>query len=67
VLQKVPNNVSEFIFEPGSSSGFVRFPPEALISNIVKIVRDGGGQIVANEVTTGIGRTGKWFGYQQKK
>ena len=64
VLQKIPEDTSEFIFEPGSSSGFVRFPPKALISNIVKIVRNNGGKIVANEVTTGIGRTGKWFGYQ---
>jgi acetylornithine aminotransferase len=64
VLQKIPKDVSEFIFEPGSSSGFVRFPPKSLINNIVKIVRDNGGKIVANEVTTGIGRTGKWFGYQ---
>jgi acetylornithine aminotransferase len=64
VLQKIPKDVSEFIFEPGSSSGFVRFPPKALINNIVKIVRDNGGKIIANEVTTGIGRTGKWFGYQ---
>jgi 4-aminobutyrate aminotransferase-like enzyme len=64
VLQKIPKDVSEFIFEPGSSSGFVHFPPKALIRNIVKIVRDNGGKIVANEVTTGIGRTGKWFGYQ---
>ncbi len=60
----MPKDVSEFIFEPGSSSGFVRFPPKSLINNIVKIVRDNGGKIVANEVTTGIGRTGKWFGYQ---
>lgn len=64
VIQKIPKNISEFIFEPGSSSGFVRFPPKALINNIVKIVRDNGGKIVANEVTTGVGRTGKWFGYQ---
>ncbi|MBF0378621.1 MAG: aminotransferase class III-fold pyridoxal phosphate-dependent enzyme [Desulfamplus sp.] len=64
VLKKIPKNVSEFIFEPGSSSGFVRFPPKSLIKNIIKIVRDNGGKIVANEVTTGIGRTGKWFGYQ---
>jgi len=64
VLQKIPEDVSEFILEPGSSSGFVRFPPKALIGNIVKTVRDNGGKIVANEVTTGIGRTGKWFGYQ---
>ena len=62
-LQKIPNDVSEFIFEPGSSSGFVRFPPKSLIQNIVNVVRDHGGKIIANEVTTGIGRTGKWFGY----
>ncbi len=62
-LQKIPNNVSEFIFEPGSSSGFVRFPPKSLIKNIVNIVKGSGGKIIANEVTTGIGRTGKWFGY----
>ncbi len=64
VLQKIPKDISEFIFEPGSSSGFVGFPPKSLINNIVKIVRDSGGKIIANEVTTGIGRTGKWFGYQ---
>ena len=64
VLQNIPKDVSEFIFEPGSSSGFVRFPPKALIHNIAQIVRDNGGKIVVNEVTTGIGRTGKWFGYQ---
>jgi acetylornithine aminotransferase len=62
-LQKIPNDVSEFIFEPGSSSGFVKFPPKSLIQNIVNVVRKYEGKIIANEVTTGIGRTGKWFGY----
>jgi len=62
-LKKIPQNISEFIFEPGSSSGFVRFPPQSLIQNIVKIVKAGGGKIIINEVTTGIGRTGKWFGH----
>ncbi|NNL78472.1 MAG: aminotransferase class III-fold pyridoxal phosphate-dependent enzyme, partial [Desulfobacterales bacterium] len=62
-LQKIPDDVSEFIFEPGSSSGFVRFPPKSLIRNIVNVVRANGGKIIANEVTTGIGRTGKWFGH----
>ncbi len=62
-LLKIPTNVSEFIFEPGSSSGFVRFPPKSLIKNIVTAVRESGGKIIANEVTTGIGRTGKWFGF----
>ena len=31
---------------------------------IVRRVRSEGGLILVNEVTTGIGRTGKWFGYQ---
>ena len=62
-LREIPKDISEFIFEPGSSSGFVRFPPKPLIQNIISQVRSQGGKIIANEVTTGIGRTGKWFGY----
>lgn len=62
-LQKIPEDISEFIFEPGSSSGFVRFPPRALIQNIANIIQTQGGKVIINEVTTGIGRTGKWFGY----
>jgi acetylornithine aminotransferase len=63
-LKRVPGRVSDFIFEPGSSSGFVRFPPRGLIRNLADSVRAGGGKLIANEVTTGVGRTGKWFGYQ---
>jgi acetylornithine aminotransferase len=63
-LQCIPEDVSEFVFEPGSASGFVRFPPKALIRKIAKIVWKNNGKVIANEVTTGIGRTGKWFGYQ---
>lgn len=62
-LEDIPNDISEFVFEPGSASGFVRFPPASLIRNIVDIVQAQGGKIVVNEVTTGIGRTGEWFGY----
>jgi acetylornithine/N-succinyldiaminopimelate aminotransferase len=63
-LLKIPSDVSEFIFEPGSASGFVRFPPKSLIQNIAKIIKRNGGKTIVNEVTTGMGRTGKWFGYQ---
>jgi len=64
VLKDIPGNISDFTFEPGSSSGFVRFPPRALIRILAQIVRNNNGKVIANEVTTGIGRTGKWFGYQ---
>lgn len=62
-LQDIPEDISEFVFEPGSSSGFVRFPPKAMIQHIVNIIRRNNGKVISNEVTTGIGRTGKWFGY----
>lgn len=64
LLKQIPKGISEFVFEPGSSSGYVRFPPESMIKNLIEIVRENGGKILVNEITTGIGRTGKWFGYQ---
>jgi len=58
------DNIGGFVFEPGSSSGQVRFPPEKLIGNIVAMVKRNEGFVLVNEVTTGVGRTGLWFGYQ---
>jgi len=56
--------IGGFLFEPGSSSGFVRFPPVGLIRALVSRIRNQGGFIMVNEVTTGLGRTGAWYGYQ---
>jgi acetylornithine/N-succinyldiaminopimelate aminotransferase len=56
--------IGGFLFEPGSSSGLVRFPPVKLIRGIVDMMRRERGIVQVNEVTTGIARTGKWFGYQ---
>ena len=64
LIKQIPEEVSEFIFEPGSSSGNVNFPPEKLITKIVEKVRSNGGLIIVDEVTTGLGRTGKWFGFE---
>lgn len=52
-----------FAFEPGSSSGLVRFPGNELIEKISKKIRENYGIIISNEITTGIGRTGEWFGF----
>ncbi|MFC1652887.1 aspartate aminotransferase family protein [Planctomycetota bacterium] len=57
------DQVAGFVFEPGSSAGRVHFPATALVSRIVHQVREHGGLIIAEEVTTGMGRTGAWFGY----
>lgn len=63
-IDTIPGDITDFMFEPGSAEGFVRFPPKALVQEIVNTVRGNGGKIIVNEVTTGIGRTGTWFGYQ---
>ena len=57
--------IGGFAFEPGGSGiGLVHFPPAPLVQEIVRRVRQAGGLILANEITTGMGRTGKWFGFQ---
>lgn len=58
------DRVGAFLFEPGSSSGNVRFPPRKLIQSIAREVGTAGGLVMVNEVTTGIGRTGTWFGFE---
>lgn len=65
-LKEIPfESIGGFVFEPGGSGlGFVRFPPKQLVRSIVQRVRQEGGLLVVNEVTTGMGRTGKWFGFQ---
>lgn len=58
------SDMAAFIFEPGNSGGLVLCPPEKLITFLTEETRNAGGLIIANEVTTGFGRTGRWFGFQ---
>jgi acetylornithine/N-succinyldiaminopimelate aminotransferase len=64
-LRRIPfQNIGGLVFEPGSSSGLVRFPPTSLVRTLANLVRQNGGLIVVDEVTTGLGRTGTWYGFQ---
>lgn len=58
------DRVGGFLLEPGSSSGLVRFPPRELVQALATRVQGEGGLVLVNEVTTGIGRTGEWFGFR---
>ena len=66
LLKDIPfERIGAFVFEPGGSGiGFVHFPPKPLVEAIARRVRESGGLIAVNEITTGMGRTGKWFGFQ---
>jgi acetylornithine aminotransferase len=61
-LREIPfDRLGGFVFEAGSAH--VRFPPAKLVAGLRDAVRAHGGRIVANEVTTGMGRTGRLFGF----
>lgn len=65
LLKDIPfEKIGAFVFEPGNASGNVRLPDKELVHAIVSKIKEHKGWIVVDEVTTGIGRTGKWFGYQ---
>jgi acetylornithine/N-succinyldiaminopimelate aminotransferase len=59
------NEISALVLETGGASvGMVRFPDFEFISQLIDSVKKNKCIIIAEEVTTGIGRLGKWFGYQ---
>ncbi|MFC2116667.1 aspartate aminotransferase family protein [Bacteroidota bacterium] len=74
--QNIPNNdytklvacnfrdMAAFVFEPGTAGGTIRFPSVEFISALVSKARNAGCLIIVDEVTTGMGRTGKWFGFE---
>lgn len=65
LINEIPfNEIGAFVFEPGNSAGLVLIPPKSLIEEIAKRIKRHGGLILINEVTTGVGRTGKWYGFQ---
>lgn len=57
-------DVAALVLEPGNGSGTVRLPDPALVARVTAAVRDAGGLLVVDEVTTGFGRTGRWFGFE---
>jgi len=63
-LAAIPfDEIGTFVFEPGCSSGLVRFPPSGPVRAIAERIRRDGGLLVVNEITAGMGRTGAWFGH----
>jgi acetylornithine/N-succinyldiaminopimelate aminotransferase len=56
--------VAAFVVEPGNASGLVRLPDADRVRALAAEVRAAGGLVVADEVTTGFGRTGAWLGVE---
>ena len=58
------SGIAAFVMEPGTSSGRVHFPSREFISDIAGKTRKMECPVIVDEVTTGFGRTGSWFGYE---
>ncbi len=58
-----PDSVAAFVAEPivGAALGAV-VPPDGYWSEVVEVCRRHGVLLIADEVMTGFGRTGRWFG-----
>ena len=64
ILQLGVENVAAFIGEPVQGAGGVIVPPSTYWPEIQRIVDKYGILLIADEVITGFGRTGNWFGCQ---
>lgn len=51
-------------FEPILGSAGILEPPAKLLRLLAELVRSDGGLVVVDEVTTGLGRTGAWWGFE---
>jgi len=59
------NEISAIVLETrGASVGMVRFPYSEFIAQLIDSVKKNNCLVIAEEVTRGIGRLGKWYGFQ---
>jgi len=58
------DDVAAVVFEPVMAAGGVLVPPDGYYARVERMARGLDALLVANEVTTGCGRTGRWYGFK---
>ncbi len=66
LAKAITPNTAAFLVEPIQGEGGIIVPPEGYLKACEKICRDNNVLFICDEVQTGLGRTGKWFGYQHE-
>ena len=64
ILREGPDTVGALILEPITAGGGVITPPEGYWPRVQEICKQYDVLLIIDEVVCGMGRTGKWFGYQ---
>ena len=59
-----PDTVGALCIEPITAGGGAILPPEGYLETVEEVCRRHGVLLHIDEVVCGLGRTGKWFGYQ---
>jgi putrescine aminotransferase len=67
ILRVGPENVAAFAGEPVQGAGGVKIAPDSYWPEVQKIVDKYGILLLADEVITGFGRLGTWFGSEHYK
>lgn len=57
-----PGEVAYVIVEPIQGEGGYRIPSDAFMTELADVCRDHGIPLIADEIQTGLGRTGEWWG-----
>lgn len=63
-VEREADRVAAIIFEPVIAGGGMIVPPPGYLAAVAEVAQRWGCLLIAEEVTTGLGRTGRWFGYQ---
>jgi len=64
IIEQGPDTVGGLCLEPVTAGGGVITPPEGYWPRVMEICRQYDVLLHIDEVVCGLGRTGKWFGYQ---
>lgn len=65
VEKLIDEETCAIMIEPIQGEGGVRIPPPHFLAGLRKLCDDHGLLLIFDEVQTGCGRTGHWFGYQR--
>jgi len=65
IANLVDDETCAIMVEPIQGEGGVNIPEEGYLAGLRKIADEANCLLIFDEVQTGMGRTGTWFGYQQ--